>query len=111
MLRYSLEGDRQTCAYRRGSKRKAAAEAAFNSVGAKLESLYFTFGDEDVVAIVDGPDNATMAAVSFAINASGAVTLKTTVLLAGMIGARSQSLCGHQPIFLDKRPGYTRCVV
>ncbi len=64
-----------------GSKRKAAAEAAFNSVGAKLESLYFTFGDEDVVAIVDGPDNATMAAASFAINASGAVTLKTTVLL------------------------------
>ncbi len=64
-----------------GSKRKAAAEAAFNSVGATLESLYFTFGDEDVVAIVDGPDNATMAAASFAINASGAVTLKTTVLL------------------------------
>ena len=64
-----------------GSKRKAAAEAAFNSVGEKLESLYFTFGDEDVVAIVDGPDNATMAAASFAINASGAVTFKTTVLL------------------------------
>ena len=64
-----------------GSKRKAAAEAAFKSVGATLESLYFTFGDEDVVAIVDGPDNATMAAASFAINASGAVTLKTTVLL------------------------------
>ena len=70
--------------YRRGSKRKAAAEAAFNSVGAKVESLYFTFGDEDVVAIVDGPDNATMAAASFAINASGAVTLKTTVLSAKM---------------------------
>ncbi len=64
-----------------GSKRKAAAEAAINSVGATLESLYFSFGDDDVVAIIDGPDNATMAAASFAINASGAVTLKTTVLL------------------------------
>ena len=64
-----------------GSKRKAAAEAAINSVGATLESLYFTFGDEDIVAIVDGPDNATMVAASLAINASGAVTLKTTVLL------------------------------
>ena len=33
------------------------------------------------MAIIDGPDNATMAAASLAINASGAVTLKTTALL------------------------------
>ena len=64
-----------------GSKRKAAAETAIKIVGATLEALYFAFGDEDIVAIIDGPDNATMAAASLAINASGAVTLKTTALL------------------------------
>ena len=64
-----------------GSKRHAAAEKAFNSVGAKIDALYYAFGGSDVVGIIDAPDNATMAAASLAINASGAVTLKTTPLL------------------------------
>ena len=39
-------------------------------------------GETDAFAIVDAPDNGTIAAHSPAINASGAVNLKTTVLLA-----------------------------
>lgn len=64
-----------------GSKRRQAAESALKSAGGKLEAFYFAFGDQDVVAIVDAPDNATVAAASMAISASGAVQAKTIVLL------------------------------
>jgi uncharacterized protein with GYD domain len=64
-----------------GTKRRQAAEQAIKSAGGKLESFYFAFGDNDVYAIMDAPDHATVAAASLAINASGAVRTKTVVLL------------------------------
>ena len=64
-----------------GSKRVRAVEEAMKSVGAKLESLYFALGEDDVYAIIDAPDHETASALSMATNASGAVHLKTTVLL------------------------------
>jgi uncharacterized protein with GYD domain len=64
-----------------GSARKRAAEAAIKSSGATLESMYFAFGDDDVFCIVDGPDNATMAAAAMAISASGLVKATTVPLL------------------------------
>jgi uncharacterized protein with GYD domain len=64
-----------------GTKRRQAAEQAIKSAGGKLESFYFAFGEDDVYAIMDAPDHATVAAASLAINASGAVRTKTVVLL------------------------------
>lgn len=64
-----------------GSKRRAAAQAAVESVGGKMESMYFAFGDYDVVCIVDAPDAASAAACAINLNASGAVSCKTVVLL------------------------------
>ena len=64
-----------------GSKRRAAAQQAIQSVGGKLEAIYFTFGENDVLAIVDLPDNASAAAASLTIGASGALRIHTTVLL------------------------------
>ena len=50
--------------------------------GGKLESFYFTFGDYDGLAIVEIPDNVTMAAISMAVTSSGAFkAFKTTVLI------------------------------
>ncbi len=43
--------------------------------------MYFAFGDHDAFVIVDMPDTASAVAASLAINASGAVTSKTTVLI------------------------------
>jgi uncharacterized protein with GYD domain len=64
-----------------GSKRRAAGEAAMQSLGGKVDAFYFAFGANDVIAIVDMPDAASAAAASMALAASGAVTGKTTVLL------------------------------
>jgi len=64
-----------------GTKRRQAAEAALKSVGGRLDAFYFAFGEHDVFLIADAPDNASVAAASMAINASGAVQTKTAVLL------------------------------
>jgi uncharacterized protein with GYD domain len=64
-----------------GTKRVNAARALIESLGGKLETLYFAFGDADVVAIVDLPDNASAAAASLAIAGTGALNGKMTVLL------------------------------
>ena len=64
-----------------GSGRRKAIAEMIQSVGGKLEFMYFAFGERDVVGIVELPDNATAAALSLAANASGAVEVRTTVLL------------------------------
>lgn len=64
-----------------GSSRRDAAAAAVSSLGGQLEWLYFAFGDRDIVLIVDVPNDEAAAAVSMTVNASGAVTIKTTPLL------------------------------
>jgi len=65
-----------------GSKRREAVEQLTKALGGRMEVFYYAFGDEDVYGIFDMPDNATMTAIALAINASGAVKVKTTVLLS-----------------------------
>ena len=64
-----------------GSKRKTAVKILMKELGGNLEAFYYSFGESDVVAIVDVPDNVTVAALSLTIAASGSLTLKTTPLL------------------------------
>ena len=64
-----------------GTKRREAVRQLLESAGGKVEAFYFGFGGSDAIAIVEAPDNGTVAAHSLTIKASGAVTLQTTVLL------------------------------
>jgi uncharacterized protein with GYD domain len=64
-----------------GTKRANAARAAIEGLGGKIDAIYFAFGDTDVVAIVDLPDNASAAAASLTVSGSGAISTKLTVLL------------------------------
>jgi uncharacterized protein with GYD domain len=64
-----------------GTGRRAAVEHLIESAGGSVEAMYFVFGKDDVVIIVDMPDNATMAGVSLAVSAAGAATPRVRVLL------------------------------
>ena len=64
-----------------GSKRRAAIEAMIKGLGGRLETFYFAFGDTDVYAIVDVPDQVTASALALTVGASGAASVKTTVLV------------------------------
>lgn len=56
-------------------------EAAIKANGGKIEAFYFAFGKNDAYLIVDAPDHISVAAMNLAVNASGAASIKTTVLL------------------------------
>jgi len=64
-----------------GTSRRAAAEAAVESVGGRLEAFYFAFGSADFFVIADLPDQRTAAAVSMAANAGGQIHSTMVVLI------------------------------
>lgn len=64
-----------------GTARRAAVERACASVGGSLDAFYFAFGERDVVAVLDLPDNVTAAGLALLIGASGKVDISTNVLL------------------------------
>ncbi|MGI9390906.1 MAG: GYD domain-containing protein [Boseongicola sp.] len=64
--------------------RTAAGAAIVEAAGGKLHALYFCFGDYDVMAIIDAPDDHTMASCAMVLAASGAFSGgKTTKLMSG----------------------------
>ena len=65
----------------KASGRKAAVQSAMKQIKGKVESFYFAFGSDDVVMIVDVPDNIAAAALSLSAGSSGLVHIKTTPLL------------------------------
>ncbi len=65
-----------------GSKRREATEQLIKSLGGKLVAYYFTFGEYDGFAIVEGVDNIDVTAANLIVGASGAVRTKTTVLIS-----------------------------
>jgi uncharacterized protein with GYD domain len=81
-----------------GTGRRAAVEKFVASVGGRLESLYYAFGGTDVYLVVDMPDNASAMAASLIANSSGAVNVRTTVLLTSEeVDAATQKTPDYRP--------------
>jgi uncharacterized protein with GYD domain len=78
--KYTTEGIRGLAADS-ASGRRADVQAAVKAVGGTVEAFYFAFGDDDVVMILDLPDNIKAAAIYLASATSGAVQMRTTPLL------------------------------
>jgi len=64
-----------------GMSRRKAVEQTAQSVGGKVESFYFAFGETDVYVILDVPDAVSAMAVSLTVNASGIVNVSTVPLI------------------------------
>src|ERR1700740_3012879 len=78
---YTVEGTKGLIKGGGGTARRNAIQQLLQSVGGRLESIYYAFGHDDVYLIADIPDNVAAAAIAFTVNASGAATVKTTVLM------------------------------
>jgi len=63
------------------SGRRADVQAAVTALGGKLEAFYFAFGGDDVVTVLDLPNNVAAAALALTISGTGAVNIRTTPLL------------------------------
>ena len=80
---YTVEGTKGLLKARNGgTKRRTAVSVLMKQLGGRVEAFYYAFGDTDVSVIAEAPDNVTAATVSLAITASGAGSLKTTLLLS-----------------------------
>ena len=65
-----------------GTSRVAVVEELAKGVGGTIESIYFSFGGNDIMIIADIPDNASAAAIALTVGSTGALaSFNTTVLL------------------------------
>ena len=64
-----------------GTARRDAVAKLAESVGGKLESFHFAFGETDAFVILDLPDNQSAAAASLAVSATGFAASRVVVLL------------------------------
>jgi uncharacterized protein with GYD domain len=71
------------------------------AAGGKLLAFYYAFGEYDVVAIMEAPDNVSISALALAVAAGGAVKEgKTTVLMSveeGIEAMRRAGGTGYRP--------------
>jgi uncharacterized protein with GYD domain len=77
---YSAEG-LQGLQKDKASGRLQAVRAAIESIGGKVDCVYFALGRDDVYLIADLPDNAGAAALGIAASATGLVRTRTTALM------------------------------
>ncbi len=81
--------------------REAAIRAMTERSGGKLVGLWFMFGDDDVIAVAELPDDAAAGALGMAVAASGAMRhFRTTPLITAqeaMEMMRRASQVGYRP--------------
>ena len=78
-----------------------AIRPAIEKLGGSIECGYFSFGEYDVVLIMQMPDNVSAAAFAFAIASGGAFKSHTTVPLIsmedGIEGLKKAGQIGYRP--------------
>jgi len=81
-----------------GTKRRDFVKQMTEKLGGKLLAFYYAFGDADVVGITEFPDEASALALTLAVNASGAASLKSTALIsADVVDAAVKKQVGYRP--------------
>ena len=65
-----------------GSSRREALRQTVESLGGKLDGIYYAFGDVDLMMIVDLPDETAAVAMSMFVSAAGALNVTMRVLIS-----------------------------
>jgi uncharacterized protein with GYD domain len=61
--------------------RGAAAAQAAESLGCKLQGLWWSFGERDGVFLLEAPDNVAVVALSMVVGATGQISTEAIPLL------------------------------
>ena len=64
-----------------GTTRSDAIKRLAESVGGKVESIYYAFGETDILIICELPTDEAAAAISLTVGATGLATTQVTKLL------------------------------
>jgi uncharacterized protein with GYD domain len=80
------------------SSRAAVIRSLVEGLGGTLECMYWSFGEHDVLAVAELPDNVTAAALATSISAGGSASVSTTVLItADEMDAAGKLQVGYRP--------------
>lgn len=82
-----------------GTGRREALRQTVEGLGGKLEGFYYAFGEDDLLLIVDLPNDEAAAAFSMFVNAAGALAVSCTVLITPetIDGSISKSVAYRKP--------------
>ena len=82
LMRFSYTPETWSKLIQNAEDRRDAARAYAEQVGGSLHGFWYGFGEYDGYAIIEAPDNASMAGLVLAITAGGALaSVETTVLM------------------------------
>jgi uncharacterized protein with GYD domain len=79
---FTYTGDAKAAMIESPAEREPAVRAVLESVGARLDVMYWMFGKHDGIAIVDAPDSVTMAGISAAVSSTGSIRSETHELFS-----------------------------
>jgi uncharacterized protein with GYD domain len=86
---------------KRPTDRREVIRKLAEKLGGTLVGSWFSFGEYDVVIVMDGPDSVSAAACSMAVSSSGAFkAFKTTPMLSieeGMVAMKKAGKLGYKP--------------
>ena len=83
--------------------REAAARELIEAVGGNLHHLFFCFGSDDVMALIEAPNDTAMAACALAVGASGSMSggattkLMTSAEAMEAMAAAKQASASYRP--------------
>ena len=89
--------------------RSAAIKTPVKKLGGRVERFWLSFGEYDIIGVVEMPDNVSAAAFSMAIAAGGACrAVRTTPLLSsseGLDAMKKAATCGYKPVSRAAKAG------
>jgi uncharacterized protein with GYD domain len=65
----------------KASGREKAIGAAAKALGGKIDAIWYSLGDHDIIGVLDLPSHVHIAALCSNVGASGLVSTSTTTLL------------------------------
>ena len=82
-----------------GTERVKAISSMHENLGGSLETMYFSFGSDDVYVTADIPDNTTAAAIAAAVGSAGTLSSYETVVLLtpSEVDAATQIAANYRP--------------
>jgi uncharacterized protein with GYD domain len=85
LLQASYSAESLAALIKKPQNRTEAVQKVIEKIGGKLVGLWLSFGDHDIVSIIEMPDNSAAAAFALAIASGGAIkNVKTTPLVLKM---------------------------
>jgi uncharacterized protein with GYD domain len=106
MLQISYSAAAYAALIKRPENRVQAVGKVIEKLGGKVGGFWYSFGDQDLVGMIEMPDNVSAAAFSMAISAGGACkNVKTTPLLKvedALHAMKKAGSCGYKPVGAKK---------